>query len=167
MLLSAQSASAQQTDTELLKAILCELKELRAAVRQSQVFAPLVEANIREWEQVQAQVTKLEEKLRELDQAIQATAARQRDATEQLRLLPRAASEPEKTQVEQRTLELEMAVKVAGEAMQQHQVEQNRVAPEASRAHARLAELEEGFDSLQRQMRGVAAASSTVCEVEP
>jgi hypothetical protein len=167
LLPAAWAASAQPTDTALLEAILCELKQLRAATYQGQVVAPLIEANARERDQTQQRLTALEEQHGKLDQAVQITLSDQSRLREQLRKLPRSDNaDANGPPVEELKKQLELEVERMTQAVQQHQSEQSRIASDAARVRSRLAELADQFDQMQRQMRSLAAASSSFCEVE-
>ena len=160
-------ATAQPTDTALLEAILCELKQLRAAMYQGQVVAPLIEANARERDQTQQRLTELEEQQGKLDQAVQMTLSDQTRLREQLRTQPRLDNADSNGQsVAELKKQLEIEVERLTQVLQQHQSEQSRIASDAARVRARLAELTDQFDQMQRQMRSLAAASSSFCEME-
>ena len=161
VLLSSSPAPAQESDVELLRAILCELKELRAAVRQGQILAPLLDANLREREALQKRLSELEEQQSRTDQAVQLALAKQSRLREQLRQFSRSTANlsdkvPEK--------ELETILEETTAILQQHQSEQNRLASEASGARTRLGQLEDEFDGVQRQVRALATTSGTLCE---
>ena len=160
------SISAQQTDTELLKAILCELRELRAAVRQGQVSTPLLEANMREREQTLARLTQLEEQMRTLDGAMEANMGIQSHLNESLRTLPRVAggSGPDEEAARQQKRSLEIELAEISRTLREQQSRQSLLSADISRTRARLDELKDEFDQIQRQMRSLAAASSTICE---
>lgn len=158
-------APAQDTDTELLRAILCELKELRSAVHQGQVVGPLVEANTRERVQLQARISKLEKQQSGSDQLIQESIARQAKIREILRNLSRSGrSELGEEVVGQRKRDLGSELETITRQLRNLQSEQGRVSTEISRDAGRLAQLEGEFDQMQRQMRNLAAASGSLCE---
>ena len=82
LFLTSLAAPAQQTDTELLRVIACELRELRAVIHRGLVSVPLVEANVRERVQIQARISELEEKRSGIDQKVQEVTNRQAEVRE-------------------------------------------------------------------------------------
>lgn len=164
-MLVAIPLSAEDSDAHLLRAILCELKELRAAVQQGQVVAPLIEANLRERDQLRDHLAKLEEEQSMIDQAVEGSLAQQAEFRAQLQALKgggRSELSPEdrKMMINGLTGQLKQVTK----AIPARQAEQSRKASEVMRVRSRLEELEDEFDSMQRQMRTVASASGTICE---
>lgn len=158
------SVSAQESDSELLRAILCELKELRAAVRQGQVFAPLVDANLREREQVQGQVAGLRDRVSELEQVVEEQSEQQVEIRLSLRSLPvRDGRTMEKEEAEQFEKEMSQVLERLTKQLEMNQRNYHRAMSEQHTAEARLRELKTDFDQLQRQMRSVAAAGGEVC----
>lgn len=163
LILTPQSP-AQEANTELLREILCELKELRAAVRQGQVFAPLVDANIREREQARKQVTELERRVRDTERAVQDALALQTQLRDRIRRLPSSdtrALDPEVAAQVKNQLEIEL--KELERRIQTHQHQYNGAVADAANARSALNLLRQDFDDMQRQMRGVAAAGDQVC----
>ena len=160
---SSFAAPAQGTDTELLRAILCELRELRVAVHQGQVFVPLVEANARERVQIRARISELEQKRSDLDQGVQDSIAQQARIRELLRKLPRTGrNDPSEEPAEKQYLERELET-----TTQQLQVQQSRharLSTEVLRNQSRLTQLEDELDHMQGQMRDIAETSGAACE---
>ena len=163
-MLTPTVAPAQDSDTELLKAILCEVKELRAALLQGQVAAPLLEASMRERENARNRLTKLQEQHGALAQTVQATLSRQSELHEAQRTQRLAGNKDADDERERKRMRLEMLLQTTTQTLEQQQAEQARLSSQIGRLEARVAELEDEFDRMQRQLQGLAATSSTMCE---
>ena len=89
--LGLPSAALAQVDeqTTLLRAMLCELRELRGALSHSQILVPLVEANSRERTQLQVRLSELAEQRSKVDVEVQDATARQAKIREILQQLAR------------------------------------------------------------------------------
>ena len=168
VIVAAPGALAQESDDELLRAILCELRELRSVMHQGQIVAPLVEANARERVQIHERLSQLEEGFGGVDQNVRDWVARQatyREGLRELTRLGRTDLSPEAA--EEQEAELEGALREATRQLQNSQTQQTRLATEISSHQSRLARLEDEFDQMQRQMRNLVATSGVVCESAP
>ena len=158
------SALAQQTETELLRTIACEIRELRSVVQQGHILVPLLEANRREREYASQQLAGVETQLREMRAQRERWLATQQDVSNRLRDLTRAGR--------QQLSQEETALKKESEAMlkrleldiQHTQAEEARLLSEAGQIRARLTRLEDEFDQMQRQMQAMATTAGAVCE---
>ena len=152
-------AIAQQTQTELLQAIVCEIRELRSVIQQGQIIAPLLEANRRERELTSRQLAEAEGQLRQARTEVQKSLTMQERMSTALRELARSGDN------QQERNQLELQLKTMEQQIQESQGEEARLVSEAGRIRARLSQLEGEFDGMRRQMQAVAATTGSVCEV--
>ena len=161
LLLFPTAASAQGTEPELLRAILCELKELRAAVRQGQAVAPLIESEIAERREARKRLQEILTRRSNADQAVQQSTAELADAREKLRNLP---IQPQSEQQRDLRVHRENRVKELERDLQLLQQELGRASLEAANVRAEIAGYDATIGDIQRQLRSLATAGD-VCGI--
>jgi hypothetical protein len=161
----ASPALAQEGQAEALRLIACEIRELRSAIQQGQILTPLLEANRREREfgtrqlaELEAQAAKTRAAAEEIRQHLEQV---KKELEERKRDVP-AAAEAKQVEVEKAHLEVEIARQE--QQVQRLWEEEGRLSSAAAQVRARMAGLEEDFGQIQRQMQGLAAGASSVCE---
>ena len=160
----APAGLAQQTETELLRVIACEIRELRSVVQQGQILVPLLEANRREREYGSQQLAAVEEQLRAARATIERWVENQRSANNGLRELTRTSRQELDREEAAKKKELEEVLKMAELEIPRSQGEEARLASEVEQIRARLSRLEDEFDRMQRQMQAMATSAGSVCE---
>jgi chromosome segregation ATPase len=164
LFVTSLAAPAQETDTDLLRAILCELKVLRTTVHEGQVFVPLVEANAGERLQIQERISELEQKRSDLDQGVQESIAQQAKIRELLRQLSRVGrNDHNEESAERQKQDLETELKATTQQLQVKQSQHARLSTEVLREQSRLTQLKDELDQMQRQMRDLEARSAALC----
>ena len=146
----------------MLQAILCEIRELRSAIQQSQATAPLIEANRRDREQVASRLAELERERFGMRTRLQEVATRHARIQTALRNREWLRIESEQ-EGEERKAELEEAARNFAGERDQLQRRDSELSVEIGRVESRLAEIDGQFKRLVEQMRGIAAASDDVC----
>jgi uncharacterized protein (DUF3084 family) len=158
-------ATAQENDTELLRAIVCEIRELRSVVSQGQILVPLLEANQREREDASQQLVKVEAELRLARLAAQGSRAEHGKLSTELRTLTRTGRlELDRADFEARKKSLENDLASAERTAQHYQAEEGRLFSAAGQIKTRVSRLEDEFDRMQRQMQAMATTGNSVCE---
>jgi hypothetical protein len=158
------SAHAQQTETELLRTIACEIRELRSVIQQGHILVPLLEANRREREYASQQLAGVEEQLRQARTELERWLRNQRTAGDGLRELDRAGRQDLDQEEASKKREFEEVLKVAELEIPRFQGEEARLFSESGQIRARLTRLEDEFDRMQRQMQAMASSAGAVCE---
>jgi len=161
---AAPAALAQQTETDLLRVVVCEIRELRSVIQQGHILVPLLEANRREREYASQQLAGVEGQLRQARERAEHLVTRQAAFSNELRELTRAGRmEMGREEVEKKK-EFEAMLKVGELEIQRSQGEEARLFSEGGQMRARLSRLEDEFDRMQRQMQAMATAAGSVCE---
>jgi chromosome segregation ATPase len=158
------AAVAQQTETDLLRSIACEIRELRSVVQQGQILVPLLEANRREREYASQQLAAAEEQLRQAHAKIESWVRAQQSARNGLQELKRAGRLDLDSKQAAQKQEFEEVLKNADVEIERFQSEEGRLVSESGQIRARLSRLEDEFDRTQRQMQAMATSTGSVCD---
>jgi chromosome segregation ATPase len=160
----APAVHAQQGEAELLRAIVCEIRELRSVIQQGHILVPLLEANRREREYSSEQLATVEEQLRRAREHVERWLTNQRNARNALQELKRAGRQDLDREEAAKKKEYEEVLKHAELEIPRSQGEEARLSSEAGQIRERMSRLEDEFDRMQRQMQAMATAAGTVCE---
>jgi hypothetical protein len=159
-----QTQAAGQTETELLRAIACEIRELRAVIQQGHILVPLLEANRREREFASQQLAEADKHLSQARTELERWISAQRETGDGLRELARAGRQQLDAEEAARKKEFEAVLKAAELEIRRFQGEEARLFSESGQIKARLSRLEDEFDRMQRQMQAMATVAGSVCE---
>jgi hypothetical protein len=159
-----QTQAAGQTETELLRAIACEIRELRAVIQQGHILVPLLEANRREREFASQQLAEADKQLSQARTELERWISAQRETGDGLRELARAGRQQLDAEEAARKKEFEAVLKAAELEIRRFQGEEARLFSESGQIKARLSRLEDEFDRMQRQMQAMATVAGSVCE---
>jgi chromosome segregation ATPase len=152
-------ASAQTTDSETLRALLAEVRQLRAVVEVFAAAVPQAHITVQKLQLQQQRVSQLSDQLSELRRNIDETARQQSEGTRQLEeargWLKKDMDAARRAEIEDMIEHTKLALERSAQSEQQLRLREAELSSSLNAERAKLNELEQQLVRLERSLAAV------------